>query len=794
MAGDRVREFETELARLRLRLAEAEQTLEAIRAGEVDSLVVEGPDGLRVYALEGTSNSYRVLMESMNEGAATLTEQGVVLYCNNRFARMLAAPLQRVMGSSLRERVSEQSRDAFDALLGAAQESESRSEITLQSMNGEEIPAYLSLSAIEDQGRQVLCMVATDLRDQKRNDEVVRAERLARSVLEQAAEAIVVCDDQRRITRASKAAAELSGTNPLFSLFDDAFPVRLSGRAEEDSSPAVAALRGESLRALPGTLERRDGKRLELLVSAAPLLGGEQQPLGCVITMSDVTEARHAEERLRQSEERLRLALEGAMQGIWERDIRTGALVWDERCRKLFGLADDEQVTFERFSSIIHPDDRERVLKAVEAAECTRSSYRDEYRVVLPDRTIRWLLARGQVFCQEDRPAHLSGTMLDVTDRKLYEESLREADRRKNQFLAVLSHELRNPLTPMKNSMYILRRAAPGGAQAKRAQEVIERQLAQLSRLVDDLLDTTRIARNKIELRPEILELNELVCRTVEDYRAQFENAGVRLEVHPLREPTLVRGDGARLAQVVGNLLQNAAKFTWPGGSTSVTVRLSPDDQHVAVHVSDTGEGIPPDMLDHLFEPFAQADRTLDRSKGGLGLGLALVKSIVELHGGEVRAHSAGPDRGAEFTVFLPLVGPAAIAPEQDFGVRSAKRRKILIVEDNTDAADTLKEVLELQGQEVEVAYSGPEALEKARRFCPDIVFCDIGLPGMDGYEVARALRSEAKFSDTLLVALTGYALPDDLERAAEAGFDRHLTKPPMFEQINAMLGSSSDD
>jgi PAS domain S-box-containing protein len=790
MADDNVANLEAELARLRLRLAEAEQTLEAIRAGEVDSLVVEGPDGLRVYALEGASNSYRVLMESMHEGAATLNEQGVLLYCNSRLAQMLDAPLQRVMGSSLRERVSEKSRDAFDALLRSAREGEGRSEIPLRTFNGEEVPAHLSVSAIEDQGRRVLCMVATDLRAQKRNEEVVRAERLARSVLEQAAEAIVVCDEEGRITRASKAATELCHRNPLFSSFDEAFPLRLSGRLAESGPPAAAALRGERLRAVQSTMVRSDGRRLELLVSAAPLHGAERQLLGCVITMSDVTEARHAEERLRQGEERLRLALEGGDQGVWDWDLRTCALSSDARCRSLFGFGDDEPVTYEAFVAALHPEDRDRVAEAASAAIRNRAAYREEYRVSLADGTVRWVLARAQVFSSQDEPVRMSGTVADVTERRMNEEALREADRRKNQFLAVLSHELRNPLTPIKNSLYILERAAPGGEQARWAQEIIKRQLEQLTRLVGDLLDTTRIARNMVELRREVLEINQLVLSAVEDYRPQFEEGGVRLEVHLSEQRALVRGDGARLAQVVGNLLQNSAKFTPPGGTTSVSVGAASEGPRVAVRVADTGEGLSRQMLERLFEPFTQADRSLDRSKGGLGLGLALAKGIVDLHGGEVRAHSAGPGKGAEFTVLLPLAEPADKAPAPAFAVRPGKRRKVLVIEDNPDAADSLRILLELEGHAVEVAYNGRDGIEKARKSRPDVVFCDIGLPGMDGYAVARVLRSEAGLSQALLVALTGYARPDDLRHAAEAGFDHHLGKPASLEQLSEVLGA----
>lgn len=644
--------LQKEVERLRLRLAEAEQTLEAIRSGEVDSLVVESPDGLRVYGLEGATNSYRVLMEAMNEGAATLTDDGVILYCNSRFAQMCGAPLQRVMGGSLREHVPERFQPTVEALIKTADEGESRGEVDLLTAVGEEIPAYLSINAIESQGRRILCMVATDLRTQKRSEELTQAELLARSVLEQAAEAIVVCDRTGRIVRASKAAADLCGCNPLLDAFDDMFPVVLCGQPAAPRGGLLAAvLGGESFHASPGTLTQRSGGQAHVLVSATALQGPDGQVLGCVITMTDVTESHRAEEALRESEERLRLALEGGNQGTWDWDLK-GTFTLDDNGRSLFGLQPQEPATLDRFRSMLHPDDRERVIATLTAAPLPQMQIHEEYRITRGDGAIKWIVARGRV---DESGVRMSGTVADITERKMAEEALHEADRRKNQFLAMLSHELRNPLTPIKNSLYILQRAEPGSDQSRRAREIIDRQVAQLSRLVDDLLDSTRIARNKIALRRETLELNDLVRGTVEDYRSLFDNSAIRLDVRSSAQPIHVLVDGARFAQVIGNLLQNAAKFTRAGGSTRVSVKMLPDERHVAVRVADTGEGIHPEMVSRLFEPFAQADRTLDRSKGGLGLGLALVKGLVEMHGGRVRAHSAGPGKGAEFVIVLPV-------------------------------------------------------------------------------------------------------------------------------------------
>jgi two-component system CheB/CheR fusion protein len=374
--------------------------------------------------------------------------------------------------------------------------------------------------------------------------------------------------------------------------------------------------------------------------------------------------------------------------------------------------------------------------------------------------------------------AHVNLYGLDITDRKRAEEALRDANRRKSEFLAVLSHELRNPLAPIGNALHLLRRAPNDPDRASRAMAVIERQTSQLTRLVEDLLDVTRISQGKIQLRRERVELGDLVRRVVEDHRTGFEARGVALGTSIAAGPLQVDADAARITQVVGNLLHNAAKFTKAGGHVAVSVeRVEPG--RATIRVRDDGIGIGADVLPRLFEPFTQADESLDRSAGGLGLGLALVRTLVEMHGGEVEAKSPGLGRGAEFTITLPLVAGGGVQAETaPVTLRPrAGRRRVLVIEDNLDAAETLREALLMNDHEVAVAHGGEAGLAKAREFRPDVVICDIGLPGLDGYEVARRIRGDLQLSPTL-IALTGYALPEDQVRAREAGFDHHLPKP----------------
>jgi PAS domain S-box-containing protein len=363
---------------------------------------------------------------------------------------------------------------------------------------------------------------------------------------------------------------------------------------------------------------------------------------------------------------------------------------------------------------------------------------------------------------------------------------MREAERSKDEFLAVLSHELRNPLTPLRNSLYILLQTAPADEPARRALAIIERQLSHLTRLVDDLLDVTRITRGKIRLHRTRVELGELARRALDDHHLSFESSGLRLEGRFEPGVYWVDGDPDRLAQVVTNLLNNAEKFTPRGGA--VTVTLAREERRVRLSVRDSGVGVSLEALQRMFRPFAQAPQTIDRTRGGLGLGLAMVKGFVELHGGTVQLASEGQGRGAEVTVYLPLLPAPSPAVVETVAQPPGRVRRVLVIDDNRDTADSLQDALGLRGHTVEAAYDGPAGLERARTFHPEVVFCDIGLPGMDGYGVARAFRSDPALRDTRLVALTGYGMPDDLDRALAAGFDKHLTKPPSLDALERLL------
>jgi PAS domain S-box-containing protein len=358
-------------------------------------------------------------------------------------------------------------------------------------------------------------------------------------------------------------------------------------------------------------------------------------------------------------------------------------------------------------------------------------------------------------------------------------EELGAAARRKDEFLSMLAHELRNPLAPIRTGLHVMKLAAGDRQAIEKARGMMERQIGNLTQIVDDLLEVSRLTRGKIGLRLERLDLGRLARLAADDLQPAFDSAGLGVALEVPDVPVWVKGDATRLTQVLDNLLENALKFTPRGGRVTVGVRTEAEPRRAVLSVRDTGAGIDPDLLPRLFDVFSQADRSLDRSKGGLGLGLTLVKGLVELHGGEVAAASAGPGRGAEFVVRLPLQEePAALSQMPAAPRRASRRLRILVVEDNRDAAESLRMLLHLFGHDVVVAHSGPAGVETAREWHPDVVLCDIGLPGMDGYGVVGELRRNPDTARARVIAVTGYGADEDRRRSRAAGFDQHLTKP----------------
>ena len=536
---------EADVQELRRRLEEAEETLRAIRGGEVDALVVEGAEGERVYTLQGADHPYRALIEAMQQGAASLSEDGTVLYCNRCLAGMLKRPHEKVIGAAVADFLPPAQRSSFAALLRQGCTQRSQGELQFQAADGTLLPVYLALSPLPLTEAVTLCLVATDLTEQKK-----------------------------------------------------------------------------------------------------------------------------------------------------------------------------------------HQD-------------------------------------------------------------------LQEANRRKDEFLAMLAHELRNPLAPIRNAVAILHHLGPGDEKLTYAREIIGRQVQHLARLVDDLLDVSRITLGKAQLHTERVELAAVVTRAVETSQPVIDARRHRLTLSLPPKGVQVQADPTRMAQVISNLLTNAAKYTDEGGEIFLTTEQ--ESGQVVVRVRDTGMGIPADLLPRIFDLFTQGDRSLARSEGGLGIGLTLVRRLVEMHGGTVEASSAGLGQGSEFVVRLP----AAVAEERPADEETAGEERhagsdcrcVLVVEDNKDGAESLAMLLGLMGHQVRIAYTGSEALAAAKACRPQVALLDIGLPGMSGYEVAQRLRDQPGSEATVLIAMTGYGQEEDRQRSREAGFHHHLVKPvdpATLEQLLAGIAAAS--
>jgi signal transduction histidine kinase/ActR/RegA family two-component response regulator len=444
-----------------------------------------------------------------------------------------------------------------------------------------------------------------------------------------------------------------------------------------------------------------------------------------------------------------------------------------------------------------HIDDSPAIMQRLRRGE--RVEHYETVRLARDGRRIDVSLTVSPVRNAEGRIIGASKIARDISERKRLIEQLRDQDRLKDDFLATLAHELRNPLAPIRTGVQLIRRAGHSPALLEKACPMMERQLEQMVRLIDDLLDVSRISRDKLELRKGWVELATVVQSAVETSRPLIEAASHTLTVSLPQEPILLDADAVRLAQAFSNLLNNAAKYTDRGGHISLTAESTGNGTpgEAVVRVRDTGVGIPADKLPHIFEMFVQADRS-ERAQGGLGIGLTLARRLIQLHGGTLSASSAGPGAGSEFTVRLPVVlvpaSPSSGARGTGAGaVRARARRRILVADDNRDSAEMLATSLELQGHDVATAHDGEHAVALVETFQPDVAFLDLGMPKVDGYSAARRIREEPWGRSVLLVAVTGWGQDDDKRRSRQAGFDAHLVKPVDLAEIETLLGGLSD-
>ncbi|QDV34345.1 Sensor histidine kinase TodS [Tautonia plasticadhaerens] len=663
------------------RADQAEQALEAIYAGEADAILVPAGSGPQVFIREGADRPYRAIVELMAQGVAVCDAEGRVLRSNDALADLLGLPADRVIGRPVAALFDPDSIGHLEALVASARSgSERRDSVLLRLLgpDGATLPAAVGVGTLELDGLDAFLVTVTDLSHQKRDEELLASERLARSIIEQAVDAIVVCDPEGRVLRASREAHRLCGGNPLLRPFVEAFPLRQTGSGPEGSGVSP---------------------------DAPPLPPAEV----------------FGEEPVRNREVALACG------------------------------------------------DRRDVL----------------------------LLNSGPIRDEVGRRLAYVVTMTDVTPQKRAQARLVEADRRKDEFLAMLAHELRNPLAAIAYGVALLR-GGGGGAPDDEVAAILERQVAHMRWMVDDLLDVARVERGRIALRPDTVDLGELADQATRAVRPSAEAKGHALALDRLPGPIWVKADATRLEQVIVNLLTNAVKYTPPGGRIRLAIGPDPGAEgRLLISVQDNGLGLTPEMRERVFDLFSQAERSLDRKEGGLGIGLTLVRRLVELHGGKVEVASDGPGLGSTFRVRLPAAEPPdpAERPEEPEDDRAAigPARHVLLIDDNRDMGTALARLLRAEGHRVDLAHDGPSGLERAEQLRPEVLVVDLGLPGMDGYELARRLRRAPWMADRRLISLSGYGGVEDRKRSITSGFDRHVTKPVDLRRLDRYIRGACD-
>jgi len=497
-------------------------------------------------------------------------------------------------------------------------------------------------------------------------------------------------------------------------------------------------------------------------------------------TAEDITQRMSRDQEVIESEKRLRLAIEATELATWEWNLETNQVYWNEQHFRLFGMTPrPNPLSPEEFMNHVHPRDQPRIHDLLARAIAERSVYDTEFCAVREDGSQRWMSGYGRVTEErEGRPIRMSGVMFDVDERRRAEDALKAADQRKDEFLAMLAHELRNPMATIRSGLQVLSITGGDDEITRTTITRMNRQTDQLVRMMDDLLDVSRISRGRIELQPERVDLVTLVGQAVESLQTQFMQQGKVLQVSLPSAALELEGDATRLTQIVTNLLTNSLRYTGEDGQ--VWLSLHQESTEAMLQVRDNGIGLAEDHLSTIFELFVQVDNSVARSKGGLGLGLTLVKRLVELHGGRVDVQSDGLGQGSTFTVYLPTLTTAALppAPPAPAAANIDQSPRIVVVDDNADAAYTIAMLLKLKGYNVTTRNSGRAGIEAAEEIRPAAILLDLGMPELDGYATCRMIRQQSWGQDVVVLALTGYGQPEDRERTQAAGFDGHLVKP----------------
>jgi PAS domain S-box-containing protein len=753
--------------------------------------------------LRAREQQLQIVTEGMATPVTRCSRDFKYLWASKSCADWIGLPLEQIVGRPIADvlgrEVFEQLRPRFEEVL-AGKRVQYEEEVNYRGLGRRWINAVYTPTFDASGVADGWVAVILDITERRQIEEALRhsEERFAR-FMQSLPGLAWIKDVQGRYVYANEAAMKIfghAGDGLYGKTDDDVFPPQTAAQFKANDRQALASEAGVQI---IETLKQADGVVHHSIVNKFPIAGPDGRPVLVGGMAVDITDHLRAEEVLAESEQRFRQLAESINEVFWMADPQTTQIlyispayerVWGRSCQSLY----DEPRSF---LDAVHPEDRERVRTAVLDKHGRGEATDEAYRVVRPDGSVRWI--RDRAFPVRDaagRVYRMAGIAEDITAMKraqdenarLYNE-LKQADRRKDEFLATLAHELRNPLAPIRNSVELLRRADSDTEVMNQARSVLERQLGLMIRLIDDLLDISRINNGKLQLRKQRLELAAVIRSAVEAARPHIETQGHELTVTLPPEPLHVDADAMRLAQVFSNLLTNSAKYTERGGHIWLTAEQQ--NGEVVIAVRDTGIGIAAEHLSRIFEMFSQVSPALERSQGGLGIGLALVRGLVDLHGGRVEARSAGAGKGSEFIVRLPPVAgprPALQEPIEVVPSRGGPKCRILVVDDNRDAADSMAKMLRMMGHEANTAYDGLEAVQAAAAFRPDVVLLDIGMPRMNGYEAARYIKEQPWGPSMAVIALTGWGQEEDKRRALEAGFDHHLTKPVDAAALEKLL------
>jgi PAS domain S-box-containing protein len=737
-------------------------------------------------------------------GIAVIDGEGHFLHCNQKLAQITGRTVAELIGIKCSEVTHPDDWPASQAMmqdLRSGLRTEFSAEKRYLRPDDAVVWVNVAVSPLRDTtGRfDRLIAVVEDITARKRAEQAVQErEHRVRRVLERMPAGTYLCDRHGLITYFNHHAEALWGRAPKLNdpidRYCGSFKLFAADGTPIDHSECWMALALRNETAYDGKeliIERPDGKRVTVLAHANPIWGDNDELIGAVNVLVDISDRKHAEQSLRESEDRFRHLADNVPVLIWLSGPDGYEFVNREYLK--FAGCDFSRLRGTGWQDLLHPADAPGFFTAYDRACRESQPFAMQLRFRRADGEYRWLRLTAVPRLDDDgQLLGFVGCSADITDIKRSEESLREADQRKDEFLATLAHELRNPLAPIRNSLRILRVGTDEESVGK-VHDMLERQVDQMVRLVDDLLEVSRITRGKIELRRERVELGAVIRDALETSKPLIDAGRHELTVGLTPEPLWLDADPIRLAQVFSNLLNNAAKYTEPGGR--IWVNITRQGDHVVVSVCDTGIGIAPEKIPKVFNLFAQIDTTTGRALGGLGIGLALARRLVEMHGGRIDARSGGPGEGSEFRVHLPL------ASEQDSGSRKDRRHsdpkvgspsqhRVMVVDDNRDAAESLGMLLRLRAMQVHVAHDGPSALRAMPTFHPTVILLDLGMPGMDGYEVAEQIRKEPEFADVILIALTGWGHAEFRERSRDTGFAFHLVKPVELEALLSLLGS----